>query len=209
MLSKYGRGIASGPAERIVRRLQTLGMTPNGLTYTGFGLTVLTAVLLAFGQLRWGALLLAVASVFDMLDGTLARVTGQTSVFGAFIDSTLDRYSESVILLALAYHYSRTTATRSELILVFVIIVGSLMVSYTRARAEGLDLKVSGGWLQRSERVVLLILGLLTGWMQPVLWIMAIFTNVSAIQRIYEVYGQTNQTKSEVAHPPPGDNRPA
>jgi len=209
MLSKFGRRIATGPAERIARRLQAWGVTPNGLTYTGFGLTVLTSVVLAEGHFRWGALLLAVASVFDTLDGTLARVTSQTSVFGAFIDSTLDRYSESVILLALAYYYSRSSGTRTELVLVFVIIVGSLMVSYTRARAEGLDLKVSGGWLQRPERVVLLILGLLTGWMQPILWIMAIFTNVSAIQRIYEVYWRTSRAEPEAARQPPGDNHPA
>ena len=207
MLSKYGRQLATGPAEWIVHQLQTRGVTPNGLTYTGFGLTVLTAVVLAVGEFRWGALLLAVAAIFDMLDGTLARVTGQTSVFGAFIDSTLDRYSESVILLALVIQYSRSAAMRTELVLVFVIIVGSLMVSYTRARAEGLDLRVSGGWLQRPERVVLLIAGLLSGWMQPILWIMAILTNVSAIQRIYEVYQQTSRTEPEPAIPPPGDNR--
>ncbi len=212
MLSKIGRQITAGPVERIVRWLQTLGVTPNGLTYTGFALTILTALLLAGGLFRWGALLLAVAAAFDMLDGSLARLTAQSSVFGAFIDSTLDRYSESVTLLALAYHYSQTPATRTELVLVFVILVGSLMVSYTRARAEGLSLKVSGGMLQRPERIILLILGLLTGWMQPILWIMAILTNVSAIQRIYEVYWRTTQLEPKAASTPPlppSDNRPA
>jgi CDP-diacylglycerol--glycerol-3-phosphate 3-phosphatidyltransferase len=211
MLSKFGRPLAAGSVEQIVRWLESLGVTPNGLTYTGFALTVLTAALLAIGQFRWGALLLAVAAVFDMLDGSLARLTAQTSVFGAFIDSTLDRYSESVTFLALAYHYSQTSATRIELVLVFVIIVGSLMVSYTRARAEGLNLKVSGGMLQRPERIALLILGLLTGWMQPILWIMAIFTNVSAVQRIYEVYWRIYHSPKAAGSPPapPRDNRPA
>lgn len=212
MLSKYGRPLAAGPVESVVRRLESLGVTPNGLTYTGFALTVVTAALLAIGQFRWGALLLAVAAIFDLLDGSLARLTAQISVFGAFLDSTLDRYSESVTFLALAYYYSHSSATRIELVLVFVILVGSLMVSYTRARAEGLNLKVSGGMLQRPERIVLLILGLLTGWMQPILWIMAIFTNVSAIQRIYEVYWRAThgEAKATGSPPlPPRDNRPA
>lgn len=191
MFSKLGRDFFARPVAALALRLHSLGVTPNGLTYTGFALTVLTAVFLARGQFIIGALLLAVASLFDMLDGAVARLTKQISTFGAFIDSTLDRYSESVTFLALAFFYSRSPTTRTELILVFVIIVGSLMVSYTRARAEGLRLQSKSGMLQRPERIVLLILGLLTGWMQPVLWIMAILTNVSAVQRIYEVYWQT------------------
>lgn len=217
MFSKAGRELFARPVAAIASTLHGLGVTPNAVTYTGFALTVLTAFFLARGQFVVGALMLTVASLFDMLDGALARLTQQISTFGAFIDSTLDRYSEAVTFLALAFFYSRSAATRTELILVFVIIVGSLMVSYTRARAEGLRLQSKAGMLQRPERVVLLILGLLTGWMQPVLWVMAILTNVSAVQRIYEVYWQTipsvaAQPKSDAVSPdlpPPGDNRPA
>lgn len=131
-----------------------------------------------------------------MLDGALARATKQSSLFGAFLDSTLDRYSESITFLALAYYYSGTSGNRAELVLIFVILVGSLMVSYTRARAEALNIECNAGILQRPERVILLIAGLLIGWMQPILWIMAIFTNISALQRIYEVYSKTNQNPS-------------
>lgn len=216
MFSKVGRELFERPVTAVATWLHGMGVTPNGVTYAGFALTVLTAFFLAGGQFFVGALMLLVASLFDMLDGALARISRNISTFGAFLDSTLDRYSESITFLALAFFYSRTPATRTELILVFVIIIGSLMVSYTRARAEGLQLQSKSGMLQRPERIVLLILGLLTGWMQPVLWVMAILTNVSAIQRIYEVYWQTNpvvaaDVKPDATSPdlpPPGDNRP-
>jgi CDP-diacylglycerol--glycerol-3-phosphate 3-phosphatidyltransferase len=134
---------------------------------------------------------LLIASIFDMLDGALARATQQSSAFGAFLDSTLDRYSESVTFLGLAFYFSAQTASRTETMLILVTVIGSLMVSYTRARAEALQVECKAGMLQRPERVILLVAGLLIGWLQPVLWIMAILTNVSAIQRIYEVYNNT------------------
>jgi CDP-diacylglycerol--glycerol-3-phosphate 3-phosphatidyltransferase len=158
---------------------------------------------LATGYFRVGAIVLLLASIFDMLDGALARTTGQSTIFGAFLDSTLDRYSESVTFLALAYYYSGLTGSRTEIMLIFVIIIGSLMVSYTRARAEALHVECKAGMLQRPERVILLIAALLVGWLQPVLWIMAILTNISAIQRIYEVYTNTRQQQlgGKIAHP--------
>lgn len=193
MFSQFGRKLFARPVNGLVHWFHAIGVTPNALTYTGFLLTVVTALLLAWGYFRLGALVLLIAAFFDMLDGALARLTGQSSTFGAFLDSTLDRYSESVTFLALAIYYSHSSATRTELILVFVILVGSLMVSYTRARAEALNIECKAGMLQRPERIILLLVGLLTGWMLPVLWIMAIFTNVSAVQRIYEVYWRTSQ----------------
>jgi len=178
---------------RIAHALHRLGITPNALTYSGFLLTAITALFLANGMFRWGGILLLVAAFFDMLDGAVARFTEQMSTFGAFLDSTLDRYSESVTFLAMAYFYSQRPSTRTELVLIIVILVGSLMVSYTKARAEALQVECKAGILQRPERVVLLILGLLVGWLQPVLWLMAILTNFTACQRIYEVYWRTHQ----------------
>jgi CDP-diacylglycerol---glycerol-3-phosphate 3-phosphatidyltransferase len=200
MFSKLGRQFFAPLVAYAVGLLQTAGVSPNALTYTGFILTALTAVLLAGGYFRWGALLLLVASIFDMLDGALARATEQSSRFGAFLDSTLDRYSESITFLALAFYYSGIPGARTELLLVVVILIGSLMVSYTRARAEALNVECKAGMLQRPERVVLLIAGLLIGWLQPVLWLMAILTNISAIQRIYEVYSNTRQLQSTLAN---------
>jgi CDP-diacylglycerol--glycerol-3-phosphate 3-phosphatidyltransferase len=198
MISKYGRQFLAEPLARLISWLKATGVAPNTLTYTGFVLTIVTALVLASGHFRWGALLLFTAGMFDMLDGSLARATDQSSKFGAFLDSTLDRYSESVTFLALAYFYSTRPSTRTELVLIFVILVGSLMVSYIRARAEALQIECKAGILQRPERVILLILGLLTGWMLFILWILAIFTNFTAIQRIYEVYWRTNQTQGSV-----------
>jgi CDP-diacylglycerol--glycerol-3-phosphate 3-phosphatidyltransferase len=196
MFSKIGRQFFAPAVAYVVAWLKTAGVSPNALTATGFALTVVTALLLAGGYFRLGAIMLFVASIFDMLDGALARETGQSSTFGAFLDSTLDRYSESVTFLALAYYYSGVPDSRTELMLIFIILVGSLMVSYTRARAEALNVECKGGVLQRPERIVLLIAGLLIGWLLPVLWIMAILTNVSAVQRIYEVYWQTSQRQN-------------
>jgi CDP-diacylglycerol--glycerol-3-phosphate 3-phosphatidyltransferase len=198
MFSKVGREFFAPAVAFVVRWLQSAGISPNTLTYTGFLLTAISALVLAGGNFRIGAIVLLFASIFDMLDGALARATAQSSAFGAFLDSTLDRYSESVTFLALAYYYSSVPGSRTEIMLIFVIIIGSLMVSYTRARAEALQVECKAGMLQRPERVVLLIAGLLIGWLQPVLWLMAILTNISAVQRIYEVY--TNTRKASTAN---------
>lgn len=188
MLSKYGRPFFAKPLSRLVYWLRDTGITPNGITFTGFILTVGTAIILATGTFRLGGWLLFGAALFDMLDGALARITDQSSTFGAFLDSTLDRYSESVTFFALAYFYARHPNSSTELVLIFAILVGSLMVSYVKARAEALKVECKAGWLQRPERLFLLIVGLIFGWIGPILWLLAIFTNFTALQRIYEVY---------------------
>lgn len=207
MLSKYGRPFFASPVNRIAQWLHKRGFTPNAATYTGFVLTAVSAVVLASGNFVVGGFLLWAAALFDMLDGALARITAQSSTFGAFIDSTLDRYSESVTFLALAYFYSQRLSTRVELVLIFVILIGSMMVSYTKARAEGLKVEVKAGWLQRPERVFLLIVGLITGWLQPILWLLAIMTNFTALQRIHEVYWRTNERRAQ-QFAKPKDNSP-
>lgn len=198
MLSKYGRKAVSGLETRLVHGLLQAGLSPNSVTFIGFGLTVVASLLVMQGYLRWAGGVLFVAGAFDMMDGSMARLTGQSSVFGAFLDSTLDRYSESMFLLALASYYIFTPQAASNgipQILIFLALVGSLMVSYTRARAEGLRIECKVGILQRPERIVLLIIGLVSGWIVPVLWILALFTNITAFQRILEVYHHTNQQR--------------
>lgn len=196
MLSKYGRPLFTDSLSRLAYYLHKLGITPNGLTYSGFALTIVTALVLATGAFRWGGVLLLLAALFDMLDGAVARFTKQMSTFGAFLDSTLDRYSESVTFLALAYFFSHSTSTRTELVLIMFILVGSLMVSYTKARAEALQVECKAGWLQRPERIIILVVGLIVGWLAPILWLLAIFTNFTALQRIYEVYWRTQQLQN-------------
>ena len=117
MLSKYGRGWIAAPLNQIAQWLERTGITPNALTLIGFGLTVAVAIVLATGQLLVGGLLLIAAALFDTLDGALARRAGLTTVFGAFFDSTMDRYSEAVTLIALIYYYSAQPDGRTACLL--------------------------------------------------------------------------------------------
>jgi CDP-diacylglycerol---glycerol-3-phosphate 3-phosphatidyltransferase len=192
MISKYGRGWIAAPLGQIAAWLDTTGVSPNTLTLIGFLLTVIVALVLAAGHLLWGGLLLILAALFDTLDGALARHAGKTSLFGAFFDSVMDRFSEAVTLVALIWYYSGQADGRTPVVLLAAALVGSLMVSYTRARAEAVGVECKEGFFQRTERIVVLILGLVTGWMLPVLWILAIFTNFTALQRILDVRHKTS-----------------
>ncbi|HEY1016616.1 MAG TPA: CDP-alcohol phosphatidyltransferase family protein [Herpetosiphonaceae bacterium] len=177
--------------QRIVRpTLGRLGLTPNMVTLIGFLLTMGVAAVLANGSLFAGGLLLLAAGFFDMLDGALARATDQASPFGAFFDSIMDRYSEAVVFFGLLIHYQIHAGSDNLLAigLVYSAILGSIMVSYARARAEGLGFECETGWLGRPERVILLAFGLVSGWMMTALWILAVFTNLTAVQRIVHVW---------------------
>ncbi|MBE2240879.1 MAG: CDP-alcohol phosphatidyltransferase family protein [Caldilineaceae bacterium] len=192
MLSKYGRGWISTPLIHIARGLEATGISPNALTLIGFMLTLTVAAILATGNLLSGGVLLIFAALFDTLDGALARHSDQVTIFGAFLDSVLDRYSEAVTLIGLMIFYTAQPEGRMQVLLLAATLVGSLMVSYTRARAEAVGIECKEGFFQRTERIVVLIIGLLTGWMAPVLWILALFTNLTAVQRIVDVYRKTN-----------------
>lgn len=184
--------------QRIVGRvLGRSGISPNLLTIIGVVLTLSVTVTLALGYLAWGGLLVLLTSLFDMLDGALARATQRNSTFGAFLDSTMDRYAEALIFLGLLIYYQRIPGSYYELVFVYLAIVGSLMVSYTRARAEALGLDCKVGILARPERVILLSFGLIVGWLHVVLAILALFTNVTALQRIYHVWIQTEGVARE------------
>ena len=196
MFSNFGRKLLAAPLSKIVPLLQATGVTPNGLTIIGFLLTVGIAIVLALGYFLAGGILLIFAALFDTLDGALARQTGQVSKFGAFFDSTMDRFSEGSVLIGLMYYYA-AGGSQIEVVLLGVALLGSLMVSYTRARAEGLDIECKSGLLQRTERVILLVAGLITGWMLPMLWLLAIFTNVTAVQRIVEVYKRVQASQKD------------
>ncbi len=200
MLAKHVRPLLSSSIAAIVRWLQRFGVTPNMVSFAGFALTIGAAALMATGNLRIGGGLLWVAAMFDMVDGALARVSQNESKFGAFLDSTLDRYSESITFLGLAVYYANLGDAQTHLLLVFLTLVGSWAVSYTRARAEGLGIECKVGILQRPERLVLLIAALILGLVLPVLWVLAVMTNITAGQRIYEVYVKTTT---------PQENQPA
>ncbi len=190
MFSSFGRKLLATPLSYIIPLLEKTGVTPNGLTIIGFLFTVVIAIILALGYFITGGVLLIFAALFDTLDGALARQTGQSSKFGAFLDSTMDRFSEGVVLIGLTYYYAASGSGWMEVTLLSVTLLGSLMVSYTRARAEALGFECKVGLLQRPERIVLLVLGLITPWMRIALWLLAVFTVVTAGQRIAEVYKQ-------------------
>lgn len=182
-------------AERLVAPLARTGITPNGLTVIGLLLNIGAGLILAYGAFVPGAMMLLLAGAFDMFDGALARVTNRKTTFGAFFDSTIDRYSEAVILLGLQVAFLRdpdpTWHSWAGVVLCYLVAIGSLMISYTRARAEGLQPRVDCevGWLQRPERIIVLGIGLLLPrtWLLAVLAALALFTEITVVQRIAHV----------------------
>jgi CDP-diacylglycerol--glycerol-3-phosphate 3-phosphatidyltransferase len=188
----------------IMRPIAGLGVTPNTLTVLGLLLSILTAFIIAQGWLLAGGLLVLFAGIFDMFDGAMARARNVSTIFGAFFDSTLDRYSESIILFGLLIYALQVPGLhdsfwpfRNEqpwmITLIYIAVVGSLMVSYAKARAEGLGLECKTGLLARPERVVILAVGLLTGFVIWALVLLAIFSNVTAVQRIVHIWRTTRQ----------------
>jgi CDP-diacylglycerol--glycerol-3-phosphate 3-phosphatidyltransferase len=180
--------------EPLARLINRMGISPNLLTVIGFVLTVGVAYVLAIGHLQIGGVLLAVVGTFDALDGTVARLAGRKSRFGAFLDSTVDRLSEAAVYLGLLVHYTQHGGQR-ESFLIYATIVGSLMVSYARARAEGIGVECKRGILTRFERAVVLVVGLTLDQMLVTLWVMAVLSNFTALQRMYYVWRTTGGEK--------------
>ncbi len=191
-LTDFLRTQATVITHPIARILEKLGLHPNTVTLLGFFLNVGAGAILASGRLVLGGVFLLLASSVDSLDGALARVSGAKSRFGAFLDSTLDRVSEGALLFGLLVWLLRQGAT-TEIYLVFLILLGSVMVSYTRARAEGVGYTCKVGILTRLERVVVLGAGLILGWVRPTLIVMAIFTWFTVLQRVWHVYRESRQ----------------
>lgn len=187
MLSEVVRKYSHKFLEPLARLISATKVSPNVVTIIGFVLMVGVAVVLARGNLVLGGIFIIAAALFDAVDGTLARMMGRTSRFGAFLDSTLDRFSEAIIFLGLFVYFIGRNQ-QLELILIYATVVGSLMVSYARARAEGIGVPLKDGLFTRFERIFLLVIGLLFGWLTPVLWVLAIFTNLTAFQRMYLVW---------------------
>ncbi|HEY8745554.1 MAG TPA: CDP-alcohol phosphatidyltransferase family protein [Chloroflexota bacterium] len=160
MISPELQAIFRRLVERLMQPLVRSGITPNMVTIVGLLVSGVTALVLAGGHFLGGGLLVLFSGAFDMLDGGLARARGGGSKFGAFFDSTLDRLSEGVIYLGLLYWFTATQRPKSA-VLIYLVILGSLLISYSRARAEGLGLECKVGLLARPERVILLGLALL------------------------------------------------
>lgn len=173
--------------EKIVNGLAATGVNPNFLTFVGFLINLWAAVMFAGGLFFAAGLIMLFAGLFDMVDGRVARAQGRVTTFGAFFDSTIDRYSDLALFIGLLWHYAYIGRGRYA-VLVGIAMAGSVMVSYSRARAESLIPSCKAGFFERPERIVLMIIGALADKMAPVLWLLAIGPNITVIHRIIHTW---------------------
>jgi CDP-diacylglycerol---glycerol-3-phosphate 3-phosphatidyltransferase len=189
---KFIQSSARTILEPLAAAILRLGFSPDALTMTGLILSFLAGINIARGFFTTAAILLLLGGLCDILDGSMARRSGRASKRGAFLDSTLDRLAEICIFTGLIYHYRGETVWQ---VIVTLALTGSLMTSYARARAEGLGIECKVGILERPERLILMVLGLLLapfqvggfGVLELVIAVLAILTYVTTLQRIVHV----------------------
>jgi len=191
-LTKIRGNLAHIITNPFIRVLSRTGITPNVLTFTGLALNIAAAYTIAVGHFFLGGVLVLISGLFDLLDGALARSKNQATQFGAILDSTIDRFAEAAILCGLLIWYMPKQHTL-EIVLIFAVLTGSFLISYVRARAEGLGLQCKVGLFTRAERVIVLALGLLVNQVFFVLCILAVFVYVTVIQRLVYLRKQTRK----------------
>jgi CDP-diacylglycerol--glycerol-3-phosphate 3-phosphatidyltransferase len=174
----------------IGRGLERAHISANTLTVVGLAFSVLTALLIATGELRWAVLGLIASGLVDLLDGLVARGSGQASPRGAFFDSVTDRVSDAIVLGGVAWYLAGESPYLP--MLAFAAVALSMLISYERARAEGLGYDARGGLMERAERMVLLGIGLTFDILVPVLWLMVALTALTAVQRFVKVWRQAS-----------------
>ncbi len=184
---------------KIVHGLALTRISPNVLTFMGLVINIVAAVLFGYASgenqaafFRCAGLVIVGAGIFDMVDGRVARATGKVTTFGGFFDSVIDRYSDVALYFGLLVYYARANRF-FYLVLTAVVMVTSVMVSYTRARAESLIGQCKVGFMERPERIVLVILGALFNRMAPVLWVIAVLGNLTVVHRIVFTYRKTRE----------------
>ena len=186
----------------IVKVLGVIGIHPNFLTVFGLLVNGWAAWLFSRGEFVSAACVVICAALFDLVDGPVARLSNRVTRFGGFLDSVMDRYSDLVLLMGLLVYYASINRF-GYIVLTAVVMTGSVMVSYTRARAENVIPKCKVGFLERPERIVLVIIGGLTGHMAPVLWVLAVFSNLTVIHRIFHTWKVAREleiTENEVVN---------
>lgn len=171
----------------VVAVMAKVGITPNMLTIAQLVGGVIAAYIIASGELFWGGIAVLLASALDAFDGTLARTTGRVTKFGGVFDSTIDRMFEGVVLGGVLWYFLEQGA-KEEAMLVFATGIGSLCVSYVRARAEAEGVQIYDGIFTRVVRILILTAGLLVGELRIILWVLAIMTTFTAFHRLYAVY---------------------
>jgi soluble lytic murein transglycosylase len=182
MLSRY-RDTARTWSDPVGRALFRLRLRPNHLTVMGLVVSLLAAAAFILGHVRLGGVLVLLAGLFDFADGSLARASGQVTPFGAFLDSVIDRYSDLVVLLGIVVLFAGTPHMRGA-VAAMAALVGSLMVSYTKARAESIGIECTVGFMERPERMICLIAGAIFDVLEPALWVLAVLANITAVHRI-------------------------
>jgi CDP-diacylglycerol--glycerol-3-phosphate 3-phosphatidyltransferase len=187
---RWRKGVEQGLGP-VGDRLRKIGVTADALTVFGLLCSIATAILIASGHLVWAVVGVIVSGVADLLDGAIARGSGQASPRGAFFDSVTDRASDALLFGGVAWYL----ADRSPYypILAFAVAGCSMMISYERARAESLGLDARGGLMERAERFVFLAVALAFNVIVPVLWVMLVLTGFTAIQRFVRVYRQAGR----------------
>lgn len=183
---------------KIVDGLALTRISPNVLTFIGLVINVVAALLFGFASsdnnqprlFLYAGMVIIGAGIFDMVDGRVARATNQVTIFGAFFDSVIDRYSDVALFFGLLVYYARANRFFYVVLVAFVMI-SSVLVSYTRARAESLIPQCKVGFMERPERIVLVIIGALFNRMAPVLWVIAVLSTITVIHRIRYTYEQT------------------
>ena len=187
------RGIGEGSRwllDKIVAALAATGINPNLLTFLGLLVNLSASVMFARGRFGNAAALIFLAGFLDILDGQVARRQNRVTAFGAFYDSTLDRYSDMALYMGLLIYYA-VNGRASYVILAAVATAGSVMVSYARARAESLIPTCKVGFMERPERLALLIIGGTFNRMAPVLWVIAVVSTITVIHRIVYTWQET------------------
>ena len=186
----------------IVNRLALARISPNVLTFMGLVINIVAAILFGYATAEnqgrmffYAGLVIIGAGFFDLVDGRVARATNQVTRFGAFFDSVVDRYSDVALFFGLLVYYARANRF-FYLVLVAVVMMGSVMVSYTRARAESLIGTCKVGFMERPERLVLVIIGAIFNRMAPVLWVIAVLSNITVAHRIYYTYQKTKPSEA-------------
>jgi CDP-diacylglycerol--glycerol-3-phosphate 3-phosphatidyltransferase len=189
-IEQKARDVSRPTLEAVGRRLAKWNVSPDAVTYLGLVLTIGVAVLAAVGEIRWAGVAYIVAAICDALDGTLARVSGKGSRFGAFLDSSIDRFEESIVFLGLSIYYAQVGGLY-EIPLILVASIGSLMVSYTRARAEAVGVACKVGFMTRPPRVVVMIVGMILDQVLIALIVLAVTTLFTSFHRMYHVWKMT------------------
>lgn len=199
----YTRAIGLGANKiilLIVRGLALSKINPNVLTFFGLLINIVAATFLAVGNFKIAGMIIIFAGLFDMVDGRVARATNQVTRFGGFFDSVLDRYSDLALLVGLLVYYGAINRP-AYVVLTAVVMGASVMISYTRTRAENIIPTCKVGFMERPERVVLLIIGALFDRMAPVLWVIAVLGNLTVIHRMIFTYQETKHLENAQLRP--------